>query len=65
MVYKKGQKDAIPEERPLQRSIDAIEAALKVRNRLWEKILFSVCNTYNRLIPLRYISVFVRHFSRK
>ena len=40
MVYKKGQKDAIPEERPLQRSIDAIEATLKVRNRLWEKLFF-------------------------
>lgn len=30
MVYKKGQKNAIPEERPLQRAIDMIEAALKV-----------------------------------
>mmetsp|Transcript_12987 Transcript_12987/g.19545 ORF Transcript_12987/g.19545 Transcript_12987/m.19545 type:complete len:495 (-) Transcript_12987:1786-3270(-) len=29
MVYKKGQKDATPEDRPLQRAIDVLEAALK------------------------------------
>lgn len=31
MVYKKGEKNSTPEKRPLQRAIDSIEAALKVR----------------------------------
>ena len=47
MVYKKGQKDAIPEERPLQRAIDIIEATLKV------SILFPSLNYVERMFGYR------------
>jgi hypothetical protein len=38
MVYKKGEKDATPEDRPLQRAIDILEAALKVSFYLYMKM---------------------------